>query len=126
MTAHSISAQYPSLRLIAPGTDRRARKVILSNYRGDRNQTDFEGHRLLSGRTILREFSFTFERPLSETKREFEERSRSILSNVSAYLKRSVQTDGVWKISFNVNSSNALQHMKVVGGVLRLKTQSAY
>ncbi len=69
-------------------------------------------------RTILREFTFTCQRPISENEKAFEERSRSILSGVSAFLKRDIRTDGIWKISIDVNSSNPLQHMKVVGGVL--------
>lgn len=70
-------------------------------------------------RTILREFTFTCERPVSKNEKAFEERSRSVLSGVSAFLKRDIRTKGIWKISINVNSTNALQHMKVVGGVLK-------
>ncbi len=70
-------------------------------------------------RTILREFAFTCPRPIREDEKIFEDRSRSILSSVSAFLKRDVRTAGIWKVSINVNSKNALQHMKVVGGVLR-------
>ncbi len=72
-----------------------------------------------SQRTILREFTFTCERPVSKNEKSFEERSRSILSGVSAFLKRDIRTDGIWKISINVNSTNARQHMKTVGGVLK-------
>ena len=74
-------------------------------------------------RTILREFTFTCERPISENEKAFEERSRSILSGASAFLKRDIRTDGIWKISINVNSSNALQHMKTVGGVLKFNIE---
>lgn len=67
----------------------------------------------------LTEVAFTCQRPISSEEKTFEERSRSIMSGISAYLGKSVKTDGFWKISINVNSENQIQHLKTVGGVLR-------
>ncbi len=69
--------------------------------------------------TPLREYGLRFERPLSESQKAVEDRSRSIFSNLSVYLKQNVRTDGVWKISINLNSPNPRQHLKTVGGVLK-------
>ncbi|MCP4406419.1 MAG: hypothetical protein GY807_01375 [Gammaproteobacteria bacterium] len=70
-------------------------------------------------RRVLSEFAFTCDRPIDPKEKEFETRSRSIFSGVSAFLKRDVRTNGIWKIGINVNSKNDAHHMKVVGGVLR-------
>ncbi|MEO1323888.1 MAG: hypothetical protein AAFV59_12875 [Pseudomonadota bacterium] len=77
----------------------------------------------MSKSSILSDIAFICQRPIGDQEKLFEERSRSILSSVSAFLNSEVRTEGIWKISLCVNSQNPRQHMKIVEGVFRYNTE---
>ena len=89
------------------------------NYNNGQNRINRGVILIRNKKTTLKEVAFTCQRPVSSVERVFEERSRSTMSGTSAFLKKSIKTEGFWKISINVNSKNEVQHLKVAGGVLR-------